>query len=424
MSRTLTEKILARAAGVPEAAAGEKVTARPDRIMAYDFPGFVDVLIHQLEDDFGVRELDDPDRYVIFIDHLVTRRTPEEAELHRVTREWAQRTGVNLHDDEGIGHQVAAELGYAVPGALLVHFDAHISGLGAFGALGLGLHRQILEPWVTGTLTLEVPEAIRIELSGRLADHVDARDVLHTLIARHGADGFLGRVVEFEGPGAASLSAGDRQTLCGMIMFTGGVSAMFAPDAVALEYVDRVARTPYEALRADAGAAYAEHLTLDLAAVEPFVATPGSSNAQHTVPVSATAGVGLTRGYIGSCASGRIEDLRAAADVLRGRRVKPGFVLTVVPTSRRIHEQAEREGLIEVLREAGATIAGSSCDFCFGYASPLGAGDACISTGVLNVRGRMGSPAAGIYISSAATVAASAVAGEIVDPRLLEPVSG
>jgi 3-isopropylmalate/(R)-2-methylmalate dehydratase large subunit len=371
--------------------------------MAYDFPGFVDVLIRQLEEDFGVRELDDPDRYVIFIDHLVTRRTAEEADLHRVTREWAARTGVNLHDDEGIGHQVAAELGYAVPGALLVHFDAHISGLGAFGALGLGLHRQLLEPWVTGTLTLKVPETVRVDLTGRLAPHVDARDVLHTLIRRFGADGFLGRVVEFGGPGAASLSDGDRQTLCGMIMFTGGVSALFE----------------HEPMYSDPGATYAGRHTLDLTAVEPFVATPGSANAEHTVPVGAVAGIGVTRGYIGSCASGRIEDLRAAAEVLRGRHVHPGFALTVVPTSSRILEQAEREGLIDVLREAGARVAPSSCDFCFGYASPLHGDEACISTGVLNVRGRMGSPRAAIYIGSASTVAASALSGEIVDPRSL-----
>jgi 3-isopropylmalate/(R)-2-methylmalate dehydratase large subunit len=417
MTQTMAEKILARASGQPGARAGETVTARPDRIMAYDFPGFVDVLVRQLEEDFGVRELDDPDRYVVFIDHLVTRRTPDEADLHRVTRDWAARTGINLHDDEGIGHQVAAELGYAVPGALIVHFDAHISGLGAFGALGLGLHRQLLEPWVTGTLTLEVPETVRIDFEGELAEHVDARDLLHELIRRFGADGFLGKVVEFGGAGAASLSPGERQTLCGMIMFTGGVSALFEPDAVALEYVEAVARTPYVPLWSDEGAAYAARATVDLGAVEPFVATPGSANAEHTVPISAAGGVAVSRGYIGSCASGRIDDLRAAASVLRGRRVHPGFSLTVVPTSARIHEQAEREGLIDVLRDAGATIAGSSCDYCFGYASPLTGDEACISTGVLNVRGRMGSPRAAIYIGSAATVAASAIAGEIADPR-------
>ena len=220
--QTIAEKILTRAAGGAVVFAGEKVSAAPDRIMAYDFPGFVDVLIHQLEDDFGVRELEDPDRYVIFIDHLVTNGTAAEDDLHRVTREWAARTGINLIDNEGIGHHVAAELGYAVPGGFVVHFDAHISGLGAFGTLGIGVHRQLLEPWVTGQIGLTVPESIRIDLHGELNPHVEARDLLHGLIRSHGADGFLNRVVEFGGPGAEGIELGDRQAVCGMIMFTGG----------------------------------------------------------------------------------------------------------------------------------------------------------------------------------------------------------
>lgn len=417
MSQTIAERILGRAAGRPEARAGDTVSARPDRIMAYDFPGFVDVLIHQLEDDFGVRELEDPDRYVVFIDHLVTNGTSQEADLHRVTREWAARTGINLIDNEGIGHHVAAELGFAVPGSFVVHFDAHVSGLGAFGTLGIGIHRQLLEPWVTGRVELTVPGSVRIDLRGELAPHVDARDVLHTLIDRHGADGFLDRVVEFGGPAAAAMALGDRQAIGGMIMFTGALSAVFESDARSLAFVEEVARTPFEPIHPDPDAVYAERLEVDLAEIEPLVVEPGSTNAAHTVPARAVAGTPVTRGYIGSCASGRIEDLRAAAAVLRGKRVEAGFNLTVVPTSARIRAQAEREGLIETLEAAGATIAGSSCDQCFGYARPLADGELCISTGTLNVRGRMGSPRAGIYMASAETVAASALAGEIVDPR-------
>jgi 3-isopropylmalate/(R)-2-methylmalate dehydratase large subunit len=306
-----------------------------------------------------------------------------------------------------------------VPGTFVVHFDAHVSGLGAFGTLGIGLHRQLLEPWVTGAIELAVPETIRVDLHGELAPHVDARDLLHHLIRTYGADGFLGRVVEFGGPGAAALELGDRQAVCGMIMFTGAVSALFEPDERALEYVASVARTPYDVVASDPDAHYAERIAVDLSAIEPLVVKPGSTNAEHTRPVVAAVGTKVTRGYIGSCSSGRIEDLRAAAAVLRGKRVSPGFDLTIVPTSVRIREQAEREGLIDVLTAAGARIAGSSCDMCFGYARPLKDGEMCISTGTLNVRGRMGSARAGIFMGSAETVAASALAGEIVDPRTL-----
>jgi 3-isopropylmalate/(R)-2-methylmalate dehydratase large subunit len=419
VSQTIAEQILGRAGDRPGARAGDEVSARPDRIMAYDFPGFVDVLIHQLEDDFGVLELDQPDRYVVFIDHLVTNGTSEEDDLHRVTREWGARNGINLIDNEGIGHHVAAELGLAVPGGFVVHFDAHVSGLGAFGTLGIGIHRQLLEPWVTGRVDLTVPGSVRVDLHGELNPHVDARDVLHALIQSHGADGFLDRVVEFGGPAAAAIELGDRQAVCGMIMFTGALSAVFESDARSLAYVGEVARTPFEPIHPEPGADYAERIEVDLSAIEPLVVKPGSTNSEHTVPVRATAGTRVTRGYIGSCASGRIEDLRTAAAVLDGKRVDEGFDLTIVPTSARIRAQAEREGLIDVLEAAGATIAGSSCDQCFGYARPLGDGELCISTGTLNVRGRMGSPRAGIYMASAETVAASALAGEIVDPRSL-----
>jgi 3-isopropylmalate/(R)-2-methylmalate dehydratase large subunit len=417
MGATATEKILRRASGSPRAHTGDAVEASPDRIMVYDFPGFVDVLIRQLEDDFGIYELADPDRYVVFIDHLITNGTQEEADLHRVTRDWAARTGAHLHDNVGIGHQVAAELGYAVPGAFVVHFDAHVAGLGAFGTLGIGIHRQILEPWVTGKINLSVPPTLRVDLTGQLAPHVDARDLLHSLISRHGADGFLNCVVEFGGPGVSTLGLGERQAVAGMIMFTGAVSALFEADDAALSFIEDATGRRHDPCWSDSDATYIDRIKVDLGTVEPLVVRPGSTNAEHTEPVLAVVGTKVTRGYIGSCASGRIEDLRAAATVLEGRRVHPDFALTVVPTSQRIRQQAESEGLIDVLTRAGAVVAGSSCDQCFGYARPLSRGEVCISTGTLNVRGRMGSTRADIYMASAETVAASALAGEITDPR-------
>jgi 3-isopropylmalate/(R)-2-methylmalate dehydratase large subunit len=380
MAQTITEKILARAAGRGDVRAGQNHPFRPDYMVAYDFPGYTDLMFKQLHDDFGITEVDDPGRYLIFIDHMLSHGDGREREVHDVTRRWADLYGITVHEGHGIGHQVAAELGYALPGT-------------------------------------DVPASTRFHLTGSFGTGVDNRDLIHEIIARVGADGCAHQVMEFTGPGATSMSIGRRQGLCGMAMFTGAVSAIFNPDDLSLDYARRVARTGFEPLSSDPDAHYTATHTIDLDELRPRVVLPGSARAANTIGVDEAAGTSITRAFIGSCASGRIEDIRAAAEILRGRRVAPGVQLNVVPTSKSIHEQAEAEGLLDVLREAGADIAISSCDFCFGYAKPLAEGERSISTGVLNISGRMGSTRADIYMGSAYTVAASAVAGHIADPR-------
>lgn len=415
--QTITEKILARAAGLGTARAGQNHAFRPDYMVAYDFPGYTDLMFKQMHDDFGITTVDDPERYLIFIDHMLSNRDGREREVHDVTRRWGDFYGITVHEGRGIGHQVAAEMGYALPGTFLIHFDGHISGLGAFGALGWGVRRDLLEAWVSGQIFLDVPASTRFHLTGAFAPGVDNRDLIHEIISRVGADGCAHQVMEYTGPGAEAMSIGRRQGLCGMAMFTGAVSAIFNPDDLALEYARRVARKEFEPLVSDPDASYTATHDIDLDALQPRVVLPGSARAANTLGVGEAAGTPITRAFIGSCASGRIEDIRAAAQILRGRRVAPGVRLNVVPTSEVIHRQAEEEGLLDVLREAGADVAISSCDFCFGYAKPLQKGENCISTGVLNISGRMGSPGADIYMGSAYTVAASAVAGRITDPR-------
>jgi 3-isopropylmalate/(R)-2-methylmalate dehydratase large subunit len=366
-----------------------------------------------MHDDFGITELSDPERYVIFIDHMLTKGNEKEQQVHQVTRDWCELYGIELHEARGIGHQVMAELGYALPGNFLIHFDGHISGAGAFGALGWGVRRDLLEAWVSGQIFLDVPATTRFELTGEFAPGVDSRDLIHRIIADHGADGCAHQVMEYAGPGARAMSIDQRQSLCGMAMFTGAVSAVFEPDEKALEYANRVKRTDFQPLLPDADAAYTAVHHYDLSTITPQVVRPGSARSANTTDARDLPSTPITKAFIGSCASGRIEDLRAAALVLDGRKVAPGVELNVVPTSQAVHQQAEDEGLLDVLRRAGATIATSSCDFCFGYQQPLQPDENCISTGVLNISGRMGSTAANIYMGSAATVAASAVAGTI-----------
>jgi 3-isopropylmalate/(R)-2-methylmalate dehydratase large subunit len=202
-----------------------------------------------------------------------------------------------------------------------------------------------------------------------------------------------------------------------MAMFTGAVSAIFNPDALSLEYARKVARRDFEPIYSDPDAKYAATYEIDLDTLSPQVVMPGSAKSQNTRPVEELAGISLHRAYIGSCASGRIEEIRAAAEIVKGKKIAPSVQFIVVPTSAQIYAQAEAEGLLAILSEAGAQVARSSCDFCVGYASPLKAGERAISTGVLNIPGRMGSTEAEIYMASAYTVAASALAGHIVDPR-------
>lgn len=413
MGYTMTEKILSRASDQEKVRAGENHPVQPARMIAYDFPGYTDVMFRQMREDFGITELQDPSRYIVFIDHMLTKRNDKETEVHQVTRDWCEFYGIELHEGRGIGHQLTAELGLAIPGEFLVHFDGHISGIGAFGALGWGIRRDLIEAWVTGRVFVDIPATTRFDLVGEFPPGVDSRDLVHTIIDMVGADGCAHQVMEFGGPGARSMAIDHRQGLCGMAMFTGAVSAIFEPDELSLAYANKVARRSFDPVHPDPDATYAARHTIDLSTLTPRVVLPGSARAVNTKTAQELAGTPITKAFIGSCASGRIEDLRAAALVLDGRTVAPGVELNVVPTSQKVYEQAEQEGILDVLRAAGAHINISSCDFCFGYQKPLQPGENCISTGVLNISGRMGSPDANIYMGSPYTVAASALTGTI-----------
>jgi 3-isopropylmalate/(R)-2-methylmalate dehydratase large subunit len=416
MGATITEKILARKAGVPVVKPGESRSFKPDYMMAYDFPGYTDAMFRQMKDSFGIDKVAEPHRYVLFIDHMTHEPTEKEQRYHDVTRDWAAYQGVALHEGQGIGHQLAAELGYALPGTFSIHFDAHISGLGAFGALGIGVRRDLLEAWVTGEIWIDVPATTRFELLGEMSHGVDSRDLIHKIIGDLGPASCRQQVMEYTGPGARAMSIGRRQSLCGMAMFTGALSAIFNPDEQSLDYAGRVANgRDFQPVSSDADAEFANVHQYDLNRLEPQIVLPGSP--RYTTDFQDVVGTPVSVGYIGSCVSGRIEDLRAAAEVLKGRHVAAGFELRIIPTSQRIFDQARREGLIDTLEQAGAYIAGPSCDFCFGHARKLAEGQKAISTGVLNIPGRMGSTKAEIYMASAYTIAATALGGRIADPR-------
>ena len=415
MGYTLAEKVFARVAGRPGVRAGDEVMAKPDFVVVYDFPGYTDVIFRQMKQDFGIQKIAEPERYAIFIDHMVPVATPAEELLHIQTREWCRDNEVALYERRGIGHQLCAELGYATPGAFVVHFDGHISQLGAFGTLAIGLRRNILEAFVRERVSLKVPETTRINLTGRLQPGVMARDVFHHIVRVLGPSACRFQVMEVGGPALDGISIEGRQVICGLAMFTGAITAVINPDALTLGYAMPRARAAIEPVYSDADATYAAVHEIDLTDLEPIIVIP--PNPANTRDLSDHTGLEVQSGYLGSCASGRLEDLRIAAQILKGRRVADGFSLHVIPTSQDIMAQAAAEGLITTLVQAGAFTSSPSCDYCFGRIATMSAGQRAVSTGTLNVAGRMGRPDSEIYLCNAAVVAASAIEGRIADPR-------
>ena len=415
MPHTMTEKILARAAGLPAVKAGDEILARPDFVIAYDFPGYTDVFFKEAREEFGVDKVTSPERFVLFIDHMVPATAPKEEELHKVTRAWGAAQGVPVHEREGIGHQVSAELGYATPGAFAVHFDGHVSQLGAFGTYAFGARKGVLETFVTEKMALTVPATVRIELTGTLQPGVMARDVFHHMVRVLGPASCRFKVVELCGPVIDAMSIEGRQTICGQAMFLGATTMLIAPDEKTLAYTRDIAKIQLDPVYPDADAVYAREVSIDVSDLAPIVVAPPSPS--NTRDLTEYAGLEVHTGYLGSCASGRLEDLRAAAQVLQGRRIKPGFQLHVVPTSQAIMSQAAKEGLIATLVDAGAFISSSSCDYCYGRIATMTDGQRAVSTGTLNTPGRMGSADSEIFICNAAVVAASALEGRIADPR-------
>jgi len=411
----MTEKILARASGRASVQPGDEIEARPDFVISYDFPGYTDVFFKEAKEEFGVEKVATPERYVLFIDHMIPAAAPKEEELHQNTRAWGAKNNVPVHERKGIGHQVSAELGYAAPGAFIVHFDGHVSQLGAFGAYAFGARKGVLEAYVSETIALRVPPTVKIVLTGALQAGVMARDVFHHLVRVLGPSSCAFKAVELCGPVIDAMSVEGRQTVCGQAMFLGATTMLIAPDAKTLAWLDGRQRLDVPPVHPDADAVYERVVTIDVTDLAPIVVVPPSP--ANTRNLADHLGLPVQSGYLGSCASGRLEDLRIAAQVLRGRQVQPGFQLHVVPTSQAIMAQAAREGLLATLVEAGAFVSSPTCDYCYGRIATMADGQRAVSTGTLNTPGRMGSVDSEIYICNAAVVAASALEGCIADPR-------
>lgn len=416
---TLVEKIIARAADRKSVRAGEIVTVGIDLAFAHDSSGprrWAPML-----EELGVG-LWDPDRVAIVSDHYVPAVDAESAAILKFTRDFAAAHGVkNFFDMVGICHLVLPEHGLIRPGAVIAGGDSHTPMAGAFGTYAAGYGATDMAAIVaTGQTWVSVPETIRVEWRGAFADGVAAKDVMLFLCRELGLDNAF-NAVEYAGPTVEAMGMAERMVLCNMAAELGCETGVVAPDGVTFDYLREIG-APVEdeaaalALASDADARYATRHTFDAGALEPQIAAPHSPD--RTLPVSGHQGVKIDQAYIGACVGAKIEDLRMAARVLKGRRVAPGTRLLIAPASARTTQEASADGTLHTLTEAGAILLPSGCGACAGMgAGLLAEGETCISSTNRNFKGRMGAKSANVYLGSPYSVAAAAVAGHITDPR-------
>ncbi len=412
---TMAEGVLARAAGRDRVAAGEFVVAAVDLALVHDI--FAVPVFDTLR-EVGRNAVWDPERVAVVIDHLVPAPTGAAAQVHQRIREHVAELGIGRFFDVGAGicHQVLPEAGLVRPGMLVVGTDSHTTTHGALGAAGTGIGTsEMAYVLATGRLWFRVPETIRVDLSGSLSPPVTWKDAILHLAGRLGADGAQYRSLEFGGPAAAGVDMGGRLTMCNMAVELGAKFGIFPADPVTVDYLAaRGVRA--EPFAPDPDARYLAVHEVDLSALEPQVALPHAVD--RVRPVGEVEGLQVHQAFLGSCTNGRLEDLEQAAGILRGRRVARGVRLLVAPASRSVYEAAARSGVLATLVEAGATVLPPGCGPCFGgHGGLLAPGERCIGSHNRNFVGRMGSPEAEIYLASPPTVAASAVAGRITDPR-------
>lgn len=409
---TISEKILSRASE-KKAIADDFVIASVDYAMAHDGTS---VLAVKAFNEMGAKKVWNPKRIIIPFDHIAPANNETAAKLQQGIRAWVKEQGITNFFDvgEGICHQLLPEHGFALPGKLIIGADSHSCTYGAFGAFATGVGAtDMAEIFATGKLWLRVPRTIRITVSGRLPKGVSAKDLTLYIIKNVGADGANYKAIEYYGGAISSLSMSERMTLCNMSIEMGAKTGIIAPDEKTFEYLKGKAKEKYAPVYADEDAQYCEEYNFDASALEPQVAKP--HEVDNVSPVREVAGTPLDQVFIGSCTNGRYEDLEVVAGILKGKKVKVRTI--VLPASRSVLIKATESGIIAALLKAGVIIAPPGCGPCLGaHMGVICEGETCLSTSNRNFKGRMGAGGL-IYLSSPETAAASALRGEIADPR-------
>jgi 3-isopropylmalate/(R)-2-methylmalate dehydratase large subunit len=413
--QTLAQKLIARAAGRSHVAVGEIVTCQVDLAMFHDSSG--PRRLKPMLEELGA-QIWDKTKVVLVMDHYVPEQDDDARKIVRIARDWARDQALpHVYDSMGICHVVLPQKGHLRPGMLCVGGDSHSPTGGAFGAYMFGVgSTEMLGVCVTGEIWLRVPQTIQMQWSGQLARGVTAKDMMLHTIGRFGMNGGQYQAVEFCGAGVQALSMQERMTLCNMSAELGAQTGLVAPDAVTQDWLETVgiAKEDISHWHTDADAQVERH-GFDASSLPPQVAAPHSPANTHSLATHA--GTPVHVAYIGACTGAKLEDLRAAASVLRGHKVAAGVQLMVAPASVQDQQAAEREGVMQVLQDAGAQLFATACGACAGYGGSVPEGSTVISSTARNFKGRMGAATAQVYLASPYTVAASALRGVITDPR-------
>jgi 3-isopropylmalate/(R)-2-methylmalate dehydratase large subunit len=433
MGDTFAEKALARAAGLPHAVAGQVVDARPDVALSHDNTAPIARIFRAI----GLEKVVIPDRMCITLDHAVPPPTARHAQNHVEVRAFVKEQGIHhfFEVGRGICHQVLSEEALVLPGQLILGADSHTTHHGWLGAFGAGVGRtEMAAIWATGELWLRVPESMKVMVTGRLGRGVTAKDLCLHLIGLLGADGGLYQSIEFHGPAIEALPLHERMVIPNMMAEAGAKNAYLPPEDLVFRYLAgrRAKRLKAEggvqqieadlrtmAIYPDEDAVYASTQLIAADEIELKIACPHAVD--HVKPLREVAGTPIQQAFLGTCTNGRLEDIAAAAEIVKGKHVAAGTRLLVIPASAEVYADALKAGHVQMLVEAGAVFGTPGCGPCMGvHLGVLGPGEACISTANRNFKGRMGQPDADIYLASPAVVAASAIRGAISDPREVE----
>ena len=416
MGMTIAEKILAAKSGKSRPVPGEIVDAYPDLVMSHTATWRSASVMQRI----GAQKLYDPNRLAIVLDHISPAKTEKYAADQQISRNFARAHGVQkFYDiDAGIAHLVLMEAGHIKPGDLIVGTDSHCTIYGSLGALGTGIgYTEVASVWITGKLWMRVPATVRIVLDGRFHAAVFAKDLMLHLIGTLGADGCSYKSAEFYGNAVQELTISDRMTMTNLAMEMGVKCAFVPPDQKTAAYLQHRLEdnSTYRPVYADPDAAYEQEIFVNLGELVPMVACP--HEVQNTKPIGEVAGTHIDQAFLGSCANAKYEDLVVAAGILKGRKIHPRVRLIVTPGSKQILLEAMNSGVLQALIESGGLVTNPGCGACAGDGGMLADGEVCLSTANRNFLGRMGSGKSQIYLSSPATLAASAIKGAIADPR-------
>ena len=419
MGMTMTQKILAAHAGLSDVKAGQLIEADLDLVLGNDITS--PVAINEMK-KFDTETVFDKDKIALVMDHFIPNKDIKSAENCKCCRDFACRHEISNYFDVGqmgIEHALLPEKGLVVAGDAVIGADSHTCTYGALGAFSTGVgSTDMAAGMVTGKAWFKVPSALKFELVGKPGGWVSGKDVILHIIGMIGVDGALYKSMEFTGEGIKNLTMDDRFTICNMAIEAGGKNGIFPVDDLAVQYMKEHSKREFTVYEADPDAEYDEVYTIDLSELKPTVAFPHLP--ENTKTIGSFGDITVDQSVIGSCTNGRIDDMRIAAKVMKGRKVAKNVRFIVIPATQEIYLQAMREGLLEIFIEAGAIVSTPTCGPCLGgYMGILAAGERCISTTNRNFVGRMGHVDSEVYLASPAIAAASAITGKISAPEEL-----